>query len=54
MEYSFPCEPYVVALKAAIPRYDERFRGRGYNKVRPAVTYAHLDMRGAGASLAQS
>lgn len=33
MEYSNPCEPYVIALSDAMPRYDERFRGRGQNKV---------------------
>jgi len=26
-------EPYVVVRKASLPRYDERFVGRGYNKV---------------------
>ena len=33
MEYSHPCEPYVIALSDALPRYDERFRGRSQNKV---------------------
>lgn len=33
MEYLNPCEPYVIALSDALPRYDERFRGRGQNKV---------------------
>lgn len=33
MEYSHPCEPYVIALSDAMPRYNERFRGRGQNKV---------------------
>jgi hypothetical protein len=33
MEYAHPCEPYVIALSDALPRYDERFRGRGQNKV---------------------
>lgn len=33
MEYAHPCEPYVIALTDALPRYDERFRGRGQNKV---------------------
>ena len=26
-------EPYVVALKTTLPRYDERFRGYGMNKI---------------------
>ena len=33
MEYRHQCEPYVIALSDAMPRYDERFRGRGYNKI---------------------
>lgn len=33
MDYANPCEPYVIALSDAMPRYDERFRGRGQNKV---------------------
>ena len=33
MEYTHPCEPYIVALSAALPRYDERFRGRYQDKV---------------------
>lgn len=33
MDYIHPCEPYVIALSDALPRYDERFRGRGQNKV---------------------
>jgi Glycosyl-transferase for dystroglycan len=33
MEYTHPCEPYVIALSDGMPRYDERFRGRGQNKV---------------------
>ena len=32
-EYSHPCEPVVIALSDAMPRYDERFRGRNENKV---------------------
>ena len=32
-EYSHPCEPYVIALSDALPRYDERFRGRNQNKI---------------------
>jgi hypothetical protein len=29
-----PCEPYFVALRAAVPQFDERFRGRFRDKVR--------------------
>jgi len=31
--YAHPCEPYAIALSESLPRYDERFRGRGMNKV---------------------
>jgi hypothetical protein len=37
VEYSHPCEPYAVALVDTLPRYDERFRGRGQNKARSAL-----------------
>lgn len=26
-------EPYIIANKARLPRYDERFRGYGMNKI---------------------
>lgn len=31
--YTHPCEPYAIGLSNAMPRYNERFRGRGMNKV---------------------
>ena len=43
MEYAHPCEPYVIALSDALPRYDERFRGRGQNKVQQLT---HMAMWG--------
>jgi Glycosyl-transferase for dystroglycan len=43
MDYAHPCEPYVIALSDALPRYDERFRGRGQNKVEQL---AHMAMWG--------
>ena len=43
MHYAHPCEPYVIALSDALPRYDERFRGRGQNKVQQLT---HMAMWG--------
>eukprot|EP01025_Chloroclados_australasicus_P069421 TRINITY_DN9798_c0_g1_i1.p3 TRINITY_DN9798_c0_g1~~TRINITY_DN9798_c0_g1_i1.p3 ORF type:complete len:118 (-),score=10.66 TRINITY_DN9798_c0_g1_i1:741-1094(-) len=43
MEYSHPCEPYVVAFKASMPRYDERFRGRFQDKVEQLL---HMELLG--------
>ena len=33
VEYREMFEPYVIAHKASLPRYDERFRGYGMNKI---------------------
>ena len=33
-KYTTGCEPYVITLSEAAPRYDERFRGYHTNKVR--------------------
>ena len=40
VSYSHPCEPYVIALSDALPRYDERFRGRNQNKIEQLVHMA--------------
>jgi hypothetical protein len=32
-EYTSPCEPYPIALKAALPKFDLRWRGRVLDKV---------------------
>lgn len=45
MVYANPCEPYVIALSDATPRYDERFRGRGQNKVEQLSHMAMWDFK---------
>lgn len=44
-EYKHPCEPYAVALSEAMPLYDERFRGRGMNKVEQLTHMAMWDFK---------
>ena len=39
VSYADFSDPYVVAAKTRIPRYDERFRGYGINKVKIRVWY---------------
>ena len=33
IEYEEYFEPYIIANKHVLPRYDERFRGYGMNKI---------------------
>ena len=39
--YTYECEPYIITMSDAAPRYDERFRGYHNNKVtfRPLLLF---------------
>ena len=38
-------EPYAIASKASVPRYDERFRGYGFDKISHAHEWAAMGAR---------
>ena len=40
--YKIGYEPYVLVNRRMVPWYDERFRGYGWDKVRPPLYFAIL------------
>jgi hypothetical protein len=45
VDYQECFEPYVIGSRALLPRYDERFKGYGMNKIQHLYACANRGLR---------